>query len=140
MNPRHTPFALALALTLPLLGCGSDSPTNGGAPPPPPPPPPPGPDADVTIVVDDIAFIDPDGNRNQDFQLTIDLGDRVEFDNQDGVDHTVTSSDEPDGGTPFDQDLSVGTSTVIEPDARGVWTFFCELHPGIMLDATITVN
>lgn len=137
MKPRLATFAIGTALM--IAGCGGDSPTNGGTPPPPPPPPP-GPTPDVTIVVDEIAFIDPDGTRNQDFSLTIDLGDRVEFDNQDVVAHTVTSSDEPAGGTPFDEPLGVGESAVIEPDARGTWTFFCEIHPGIMFDATIIVN
>lgn len=140
MRPRHISFATGIALALAACG-GSDSPTGGTPPPAPAPPPPaPPPAADVTIVVDNIAFIDPDGNENQDFVLTIDLGDTVAFENQDDVDHTVTSSDEPGGGAPFDEPLDVGETAVIEPDAVGTWTFFCELHPGIMLDATIIVN
>lgn len=134
---------LALAVVGALAACGDSSPAggngNGGGTPPPPPPPPP-PAADVTIVVDNLAFIDPDGNTNAEFNLTIDLGESIRFDNDDSVGHTVTSSDEPAGGTPFDENLPVGASVVIQPDAQGVWTFFCEVHPNVMVDATITVN
>lgn len=122
-----------------LTGCGGDSPTggnggnggngggNGGG----------GPDADVVIEMENIAFVAPDGGD----AVTIQLGQTVGWVNRDGIAHTATSNQEPDGGTAFDSGLlSNGETFVFEPNVVGTWVYFCEVHPAQMAGATIVVQ
>lgn len=106
----------------------------------------------VEMTIDDDEFIDPDGNVNTNASVTIDLGDRVRWTYVSSGSnlHTVTSGEGvggndgdgvPEGGTAFDsEELSPGETFEVTPDAPGTWTYFCEIHPGIMYEATIIVN
>lgn len=113
-----------------LAGCDSED--------DPPPPPPPG---EVLVRMDDIAFIDPDGNRNENSVVRIDVGETVRWENQDSVDHTVTSTSVPSGADSFDeQNMSPGDDFEVTFDTPGTYVYVCELHPGIMLDARVIVE
>ena len=91
----------------------------------------------VTVNMQGIAFVAPGGGDD----ITIMLGDTVVWVNQDAVQHTATSNSVPGGGMSFDSGLlSQGQSFTFVPNARGEWVYFCEVHPGIMLDARITVE
>jgi len=101
---------------------------------------------DVTTLVVEIrdnAFVDNQGRTNTNFEVTIRQGDTIEWMYVDdgSTIHTVTSSDEPDGGASFDSgNMTPGESFQFTPGTTGTWTFFCQIHPNIMLDATFTVN
>ena len=135
-------FAMLAAFTLVACGGGDD----GGDVPGPGPGPGPGDgngnggSADVTVRVDNLAFIDPDGNENEESVVRIAVGETVEWVNQDDVAHTVTSSEEPEGGASFDRDLPVDATVAITFDTAGTWVYFCEVHPGIMREAQIIVE
>jgi adhesin/invasin len=91
----------------------------------------------VTVDMSGIAFVAPGGGDD----ITIQLGDTVQWVNQDGVQHTATSQSVPTGGSSFDSGLlSQGGSFTFVPDARGEWVYFCEVHPAQMADARITVQ
>jgi plastocyanin len=73
----------------------------------------------LTITVDmlNTAFVTPLGGDD----ITIKLGDTVEWVNRDAVLHTATSTSVPGGGSSL------------------TWIYFCEVHPTTMRDARITV-
>lgn len=107
------------------------------------------PDADVTIVVDNVAFIDREGRQNEDATVTIQVGQTVGWRNDDQVAHTVTSGEGvqgqdgdglPAGATAFDESLSIGQSVAITFDVAGTYTYFCRVHPNIMINATVIVE
>ncbi len=137
-----------------FAACGGDGtgPVNGQPPPAPPPPPPPPasvPGADVTIDMQGIAFIDPDGNRNGNATVTIQVGQTVGWVNNDAEPHTVTSGEGingqdgdglPAGAAAFDEDVAIGESITITFDVAGTYTYFCEIHPTDMFNATIIVE
>lgn len=147
-----------LAVTVAVLAaCGGESPTNGTPPPPAPPPPAPPPappppsipGADVVVTVDNVAFIDPDGNQNQNSTVTISVGQTVGWSNEDNVAHTVTSGEGiggndgdglPEGADAFDMQLGIGEEVTITFDVAGTYTYFCGVHPSQMFDATIIVE
>lgn len=96
---------------------------------------------DVEIVMEDIAFVDPDDGD----QTTIDQGDIVEWTNNDPEIHTVTSGspDDPQAeqGELFASgDLDQNDSYCLQFDELGTFEYFCETHPDQMRDATITVE
>ncbi len=113
-------------------------PPGVGLPPPPPPPPPPPSGGDVTVNMQNIAFVAPDGSDD----VTIALGQSVEWVNLDmGIQHTATSTEEPVGGNAFNSGLlNTNDRFVFTPNVTGTWVYHCEVHPGQMRDATITVN
>ena len=93
----------------------------------------------VTVLVNmqGIAFVAPGGGDD----VTIMLGDTIRWENQDGVQHTATSTSMPSGGSAFDSGfLSSGQSFTFVPNTRGEWVYFCEVHPTIMTGARITVQ
>ena len=93
----------------------------------------------VTVGVDmfGIAFVAPDSSDD----VSILLGDTLRWVNLDAVIHTSTSTEAPAGGSSFDSDIMAqGDSFEFVPDVRGRWIYFCEIHPAIMVDATITVQ
>lgn len=121
---RTIGFALA-GLTLTLL-------MGQGCPPASAPPD----DPNVTTVdMRNIAFMPP--------AVTIKTGQTVRWVNRDLVPHTVTSGSpgDPNIGSEFQSGniLLNGTfeHTFNEP---GVFVYFCEIHPTIMFDATVTVE
>ncbi len=91
----------------------------------------------VTVEMLAIAFVAPGGGDD----ITIMLGDTVEWVNRDAVQHTATSSSAPAGGSSFASTLLSQAQTFrFVPNVRGAWVYFCTLHPVQMRDATITVN
>lgn len=91
----------------------------------------------LVIRMQNTAFVGPNGSDD----VTVPLGATIEWQNQDAVQHTVTSTEEPTGGSPFDSDLlSNGGSFSFTPSVEGTWTYFCEVHPTLMAGATITVT
>lgn len=133
-----------------LLGCGGGGgPTNGTPPPPPPPPPPAVPGADVTINLSGEAFVDPQGRRNTEATVTINVGQTVGWTNSDGFTHSVTSGEGtngtdgdglPAGAAAFDRELGSGDSTTITFEIAGTYTYYCRFHPTTMFNATIIVQ
>jgi plastocyanin len=92
----------------------------------------------LTITVDmrNIAFLAPLGGDD----ITIKLGDTVEWVNRDGVSHTATSNSTPGGGASFDSGLLGNSGSFsFTPSVTGTWVYFCEVHPVEMQDARITV-
>ncbi len=84
-----------------------------------------------------IAFVGPDGGN----AVTVPVGTTVTWVNRDDVQHTATSSDVPAGGQSFETRLlGNGESESFTPMVEGTWTYFCEVHPGIMVGATITAT
>ena len=84
-----------------------------------------------------IAFVAPGGGDD----VTISLGESVRWVNLDGVTHTATSTSEPPGGSTFDSGiLGNGGEFTFTPNVIGTWVYFCEVHPGTMRGATITVQ
>lgn len=91
----------------------------------------------VTVEMSGTAFVAPGGGDD----ITILLGDTIEWVNRDGVQHTATSSSEPAGGVGFDSPfLNQGQTFVFEPAVTGTWVYFCRVHPATMVDAMITVQ
>lgn len=139
-----------------FAACGGDGtgPTNGQPPPPPPPPPAPPPPVvpgtDVTINIDNIAFIDPDGGMNTNATVTIDVGQTVGWVNNDSEFHTVTSGEGLNGndgdGLPEGAEavasgnLAPGDEFAHTFEVAGTYTYFCEFHPTQMFNATIIVQ
>lgn len=91
----------------------------------------------VTVEMLGIAFVAPGGGDN----ITIMLGDTVEWVNRDAVQHDATSNSQPSGGSSFASPLlSLGQTFRFVPNVRGAWVYFCTVHPVQMRDARITVN
>ncbi len=125
-----------LVLGSAVVACGGDDgePTQTNTPPPAA--------SSGTIVVDmvNIAFVAPGGGDD----VTISLGDTIVWTNSEttAIQHTATSTSVPAGGNSFDTGL-LGpgqTSQPFVPNVRGSWTYFCEVHPTIMVAATITIQ
>ncbi len=90
----------------------------------------------ITVDMSGIAFLAPSGGDD----ITIKLGDTVEWVNRDGVSHTATSNSVPGGGSSFDSGLlGNGGTFSFTPTVAGTWIYFCEVHPVQMQDARITV-
>lgn len=91
----------------------------------------------VTVTMQNTAFNAPGGGDD----VTILLGDAVRWVNADAVSHTATSNQEPAGGSTFDSGLlNQNGEFEFVPDVRGVWEYFCEVHPVLMAGARITVE
>lgn len=92
--------------------------------------------------MDDIAFIDPNGNRNEDAVVTIEVGETVRWENDDSVAHTVTSTDpEPNEPGGFDSgNLAPGEDFEVTFDTPGTYVYYCALHPTEMVNATVIVE
>lgn len=105
----------------------------------------------ATVTMDNTAFIDPTGGQNTSATVTIQVGEAVRWVNEDNVDHTVTSG-EGTGGTDGDGLPDGASSGMDSPpigpggdfeftfDTPGTWTYYCEIHPGIMYEATVIVE
>jgi plastocyanin len=95
----------------------------------------------LVIRMQGTAFVDPNGGTNQNAEATVAVGDTIEWVNRDGVQHTATSNVEPPGGAAFDSGLmGFGQRFRFVPNVAGTWEYFCEVHPAIMLGATITAQ
>ena len=136
MRISSSSATIALTVAVLLAGCGGDDEptetTNTQVVPPPPP-------SGIVVVVEmqNIAFNAPGGGN----AVTISLGDEVRWVNRDAEQHTATSTNVPSGGASFDSNLlRQGQTFDFPPNVRGTWTYFCEVHPSIMVGATITVQ
>lgn len=112
-------------------------------PPAPPPPPPPGavPGANVTVNVEDNAFVDPDGRRNGDAEVTIRSGETVGWRHVGANPHTVTSTEVPSGARAFDSGtIGHNDAFTVTPSVPGTYVYHCATHPSIMLGARIIVT
>lgn len=137
---RVTSILLAIGATIALGACGSDSPAptgdggdggdggggDGG-----------GEATAVEIRMQNTAFVAPAGGDD----VTVTVGTTIEWVNLDAVQHTATSSAVPAGGAAFDSGLmGNGDRFQFTPQVEGTWVYFCEVHPGIMVGATITAT
>jgi plastocyanin len=74
--------------------------------------------------------------------LEVDAGTTITFVNEDAIDHTVTAGTR-EAPTPdvFDGSLPEEGSTFdLVLDEPGTYEYFCEIHPGPGMTATITVR
>lgn len=103
------------------------------------------------VTMDGTAFIDPDGDRNQNATVSIQVGETVRWTNNDAVAHTVDSGEGsfgddgdgvPEGATSVlaSGNMGPGDSYEFTFETAGTWTYYCELHPGIMINATVIVE
>ena len=141
---RRREFLAAVPAFLALASCG-DSGGPAAAPPPPPPPPPPSPTdvpgANVTVLIEDNAFVDPDGRRNADAEVTVRSGETVGWRHVGANPHTVTSTNVPSGARAFDSPTMSNDDTfTVTPTTAGTYTYHCATHPSIMLDARVIVT
>lgn len=100
-------------------------------------------DLDTTValvIIGDNFFEDPNGNRNGNASVSIALGDTVQWEWQGDNPHTVTSDSEPSGGATFDTQQQTSGTFRFAPQTTGTWTYFCEVHPGIMTGSEINVS
>lgn len=104
----------------------------------------------LVIAMENIAFVDLQGRTNENAAVTVAVGDTIEWVNMDGVTHTATSGEGeggnagdgvPAGGTAFDSgSMAQGETFRWVAEAQGLWTYYCEIHPGVMFNSTIQVN
>ncbi|MGD8494971.1 MAG: Ig-like domain-containing protein [Gemmatimonadales bacterium] len=91
----------------------------------------------MVVRMSGTAFVAPDGSDD----VTVPVGTTVEWRNFDQVQHTARSSDVPAGGQQISSGLMANGDTYpFTPMVEGTWTYFCEVHPGIMVGATITAT
>lgn len=154
MIRTKTLCALVALGFLVVPGCGGGGGGGGGGGPTDPDPPPgDDPPADVAaeVTIEDNAFVAPDGGSNQDASVTIQVGETVRWTHSGSVQHTVTSGEGaggnagdglPDGaGQGLDSGtLSSGDTFEFTFNTAGTWTYYCEVHPGIMFEATVVVE
>jgi plastocyanin len=139
-------FALGVMAALAMAACGGSGggPAGGGNPPPPPPPPPtpPPPGANVVIDIIDNAFVAPNGDRNDDIEITINSGDTVGFTHNGTAAHTVTFTTRAPGSTGATNSgtMNNGSTHSVTLNTPGTYVLRCDFHPGIMRDVTIIVT
>jgi plastocyanin len=112
-----------LLLTVGLAACGD----TGAAPPVQD-------RADATVTVATFAFA-PD-------PLVVPAGTEITFVNEDAIDHTVTAGtrEEREPGR-FDGQLpEKGSTFELTLDEPGTYDYFCQIHPGPGMTATIRVT
>lgn len=88
----------------------------------------------ATVTVETFSF-EPD-------PIVVDAGTVITFVNEDAIDHTVTAGTR-DAPTPdvFDGALpEQGATFELTLDEPGTYDYFCEIHPGPGMTATITVR
>ena len=138
---HRRPFSAARSLQLSLVGvlfalgaCGGGSGEPTAAPS----------QENPTVTVEGVAFTPG--------ELTVEVGDTVEWVNKDEVDHTVTSGDAGEQGVPgvdkgtppkpdglFDDKLArAGSTSSFTFDERGTFVYFCRVHAS--MTGVITVE
>jgi plastocyanin len=115
--------ALVLLLTVGLSACGDTGAAQPGDDP-----------SDATVTVATFSFA-PD-------PLVVPVGTEITFVNEDAIDHTVTAgtreAPEPER---FDGQLpEKGSTFELTLDEPGSYDYFCQIHPGPGMTATITVE
>lgn len=118
-----------------------------------------GAEADIAaeiLVVDNgegFAFVDPEGRRNENATVTIQVGQTVRwrYEQSGAVNHTVTSGEGQAGadgdGVPEGAEEELDSGTLSPGDTyeftfqtAGTWTYWCEFHPSDMFNATVVVE
>ena len=126
IDMRRIPLVLCAVVALAAAGCGSSSDSSssstsapaasssssGGG---------------VAIKMENIAFDPKD--------VTVKVGQKVTWTNDDTVDHNVTSQS---GETIKSQNFGKGATFSFTPKKAGAIKYVCTLHPG--MDATLTVT
>jgi plastocyanin len=73
--------------------------------------------------------------------LKVSSGTTVSFVNHDAIGHTVTSGTRKDRDGRFDKPLAASTGkTTITFDEPGRYAYFCSVHPGAGMTATVIVG
>ena len=121
---RRLPLLLVLlgATTLSACGDGGEATTAASG-------------SDVATVTIRTFSFEPD-------PVVVPAGSTITFINEDAIDHTVTAGtrEEPEPET-FDGTLpGQGATFDLTLDEPGTYDYFCELHPGPGMTATITVQ
>ena len=116
--------AVAAASLLGAAGCGgSDAPAQEE----------PRADGGATVAIKAFQFM-PD-------RLEVEAGTRVRWENADGTTHTATAGTRkrPDRET-FDGSMAEGESFETTFEERGTYRYFCDLHSGPGMTATVVVR
>lgn len=104
----------------------------------------------VDLAIGDNFFEDLQGRQNEEAYVRVRVGDTVRWTNGGAVSHTVTSG-EGSGGNDGDGipsgasggmnsgNISPGSDFQFQFGTEGVWTYYCEIHPGVMFEATVEV-
>lgn len=112
-----------------------------------------GADIAAEVTIEDNAFVDPQGRRNQDASVTVSVGETVRwtYGSSGSSSHTVTSG-EGSGGDSGDGvpdgvsegldsgSMSPGDTYEFTFETAGTWTYYCEVHPGVMYESTVVVE
>lgn len=89
------------------------------------------------------------GSQYQPQQVTIDLGDRVRWVNNESTRHSVTSDDRDFDSSPdcsaasLDQCMGQGDSFIVTFNGAGTFRYFCKIHgaaTGVGMSGTVTVR
>lgn len=137
---QRTSVLATLGTAFALIACGGDDSTdpgnggggnggggNGGG----------GNGSDVVIDMQNTAFVAPGGGDD----VTVPVGTTITWENLDAVEHDVSSTDVPAGGQGIDSGLmGTGDTHSFTPAVEGTWTYRCDVHPTIMVGATITAT
>lgn len=104
----------------------------------------------VDLSIGDNFFEDLQGRQNEEAYVRVRVGDTVHWTNDGAVSHTVTSG-EGSGGNDGDGvppgassgmnsgNISPGGDFQFQFGTEGIWTYYCEIHPGVMIEATVEV-
>lgn len=126
MNMRRIVLLLCAAGALAAAGCGSSSNSSSSSSSTPAASSSSS-SGEVAIKMQNIAF-DPKA-------VTVKVGQKVTWTNDDSVDHNVTSQS---GETIKSQNFGKGATFSFTPTKAGAIKYTCTLHPG--MDATLTVT
>jgi len=135
-----TGSSFLLLLLFLLASCGGGGGGGYSAPAPPPGTPPlVTPAVEVVACTGTIsATVDALGTTNfSPAGVTITVNQVVQWNNNSGVAHTVTSATVPANGN-FDAALNNGTSVCLRFTIAGAFNYFCRIHPN--MTGLVTVN
>lgn len=121
---RLSAALLAPLVAVTLAACGGDTNAQGDT----------GEPGEATVTVETFQF-QPD-------PIVVQVGTVLTFVNEDAIDHTVTAGTR-DRPTPqvFDGQLpEKGATFQLTLDEPGTYDYFCQIHPGPGMTATITVE
>lgn len=122
--PRWCVLGVVLVAVVLGAGCGDSTGTNASATT----------DRDATVTIKAFTFA-PD-------PLVVERGSTIKFINDDGIDHTVTAGTRAHAAPErFDHTLSgAGAAFELTLDKAGTYRYFCRIHPGPGMTATIIVR
>ncbi len=116
-------FILYLIIGIAIISCSKSGGTYGSPTPPPPPPP-----SGAGVIGMSGSSFSPSG-------VSVKVGTKVTWTNNDNVAHTVTSNN----GTTFDSGtLAVGASFSFTPTVAGSFPYHCNFHGGMAGTITVT--